>query len=188
MKEDGEGSTDATDAPDPRHSPLRPVPFIPHPSSIILALAASLPRVDLHTHTVVSDGTLTPTQLVQAAAHAKLVAIAVTDHDHVGGLSEARAAGARVGVEVVSGIELSCEHEGRELHLLGYLVDERDRAFLAKLEELRNRRDRRNAKILQKLGALGMRVAGADVAREAMGAGSVGRPAAFHGWIVPRPP
>ena len=133
-------------------------------------------RVDLHTHTLVSDGTLSPTQLVQAAAHAKLAAIAVTDHDHVGGISEARAAGARVGIEVITGIELSCEHDGRELHLLGYLVDEHDRAFLAKLETLRNRRDERNAKILQRLGALGVRVSGADIAREAKGAGSVGRP------------
>lgn len=127
--------------------------------------------IDLHTHTVVSDGTLSPTDLVALAARVGLAAIAVTDHDHVGAIAEARAAGARLGVEVVAGIELSVEHAAGELHLLGYLFDEHDAALLAALERLRMQRDARNARIVERLAELGMPVdLGAIVASASAGA------------------
>lgn len=132
---------------------------------------------DLHAHTVVSDGTLTPTELVEAAARAGLAGIAVTDHDHVGGIDEAREAGRRLGVEVVAGIELSLTHAVGDVHLLGYLFDPEDAVLLARLQELRAARERRAAGIVEKLARLGIAISMEDVAREASGSGrSIGRP------------
>ena len=137
-----------------------------------------VPRIDLHAHTTVSDGTLSPTQLVELAAREGLAALAVTDHDHVGALAEARRAGARLGVEIVAGIELSVTHPEGELHLLGYLFDDEDPALLRTLEELRNHRTGRAARIVVRLRALGVDVTMEDVAREARAeaGGSIGRP------------
>jgi predicted metal-dependent phosphoesterase TrpH len=135
-------------------------------------------RIDLHAHTTVSDGTLSPTQLVELAAREGLKALALTDHDHVGGLAEARIAGKRLGVEVVTGIELSVTHPSGEFHLLGYLFDEQDPALLRELEALRNHRAGRAAHIVQRLQAQGVPITLEDVAREAsaQAGGSVGRP------------
>lgn len=135
-------------------------------------------RVDLHAHTTVSDGTLSPTQLVELAARSGLVALAVTDHDHVGGIEEARRAGARLGVEIVPGIELSVTHSAGDVHVLGYLFDPQHPGLLAALEELRLHREGRAARIVEALQAHGVPVTMEDVAREAMASqgGSVGRP------------
>ena len=133
--------------------------------------------MDLHAHTVVSDGTLTPAQLVELAAARGLAALAVTDHDHVGGLAEARRAGERLGVEVVAGIELSVGHPAAgDVHLLGYLFDERDARLLASLEHFRAVRERRAVLIVERLRELGVEVTMEDVARAAPEAGSLGRP------------
>lgn len=76
--------------------------------------------LELHCHTTYSDGSLTPTQLVSLAAETGVGAIAITDHDTIGGWSEAMTAGNQLGVEIVPGIELSTVHNGRSLHILGY--------------------------------------------------------------------
>lgn len=131
--------------------------------------------VDLHAHTTVSDGTLSPTALVELAAKEGLAALAITDHDHVGGLAEARKAGARVGVEIVPGIELSVAHRSGDIHLLGYLIDDEHPALLAKLGELRAARATRASRIVDRLRELGVEVELADVERHAAG-GAVGRP------------
>ena len=75
---------------------------------------------DLHTHSLVSDGTTTPTQVVRAAAEAGLTGLALTDHDTGGGLDEAAAAAREVGVDLVPGVEISTSLRGRSVHLLGY--------------------------------------------------------------------
>ena len=77
-------------------------------------------RIDLHTHSRVSDGTDTPTMLVMKAFQAGLDVIALTDHDTFDGVAEAMEAGKRIGVRVLPGIEISCQHNGRAVHLLGY--------------------------------------------------------------------
>src|SRR5437660_10046721 len=76
-------------------------------------------RADLHVHTTHSDGTYTPAQVVELARRAGLAAVAVTDHDAVGGVAAARSAAGGDG-EVVAGVEITAEFRGRELHLLGY--------------------------------------------------------------------
>ena len=77
---------------------------------------------DLHTHTVHSDGSFTPTELVRAAKDKNLI-IALTDHNTVSGLSEFMAEAHRLGVEAVGGTELSCIYGGREFHLIGLFIE-----------------------------------------------------------------
>lgn len=134
-------------------------------------------RIDLHTHSWVSDGTDSPTRLVLNAQRARLDVIALTDHDTLAGLDEARAAGRRVGVRVLGGVELSAIQDGREVHLLGY-GPRRDNAELnAELERLRAGRRERLPKMLAKLAELGMPVTLDDVRAQAKDSQtSLGRP------------
>ena len=130
--------------------------------------------VDLHMHSTASDGSRTPADVVRAAAFAGLAAIALTDHDTVAGLAEAQVAGAELGVRIVNGVELSAVEGDAETHLLGLhlrdvLVIERE------LGALRDMRERRGQRIVEKLVALGVLVTFADVLAQASG-GAVGRP------------
>src|SRR5205807_6394943 len=86
-----------------------------------LARPATTGRADLHLHTTHSDGTYTPAEVVDLARRSGLAAIAVTDHDTTCGVAAARAA-AGTGLEVIAGVEVTAEHDGREVHLLGYFV------------------------------------------------------------------
>lgn len=111
--------------------------------------------IDLHTHSTESDGTLTPEALIQLAADTGLSAIALTDHDTVGGLEKAEATAKALGIELVPGIELSTDYNGTEVHMLGFYVDNTNSAFLAKLQEFIDSRNTRNEKmafLLQKEG------------------------------------
>src|ERR1700737_1084065 len=94
-------------------------------------------RADLHLHTTHSDGTYTPGELVDLARRSGLSAIAVTDHDTLAGIAPARAAAARFGLEVIAGVEISCEDELRELHLLAYFVALDDQPLNAALADVR---------------------------------------------------
>ncbi|HWS57693.1 MAG TPA: PHP domain-containing protein [Actinotalea sp.] len=103
-------------------------------------------RIDLHTHSVASDGTESPAQVVAAAARAGLDVVALTDHDTTSGWAEAVVAGAEHGVTVVRGVEMSCRAAGRSIHLLAYLPDPDDAGLLAEAERIRAaRRDRARA-------------------------------------------
>jgi predicted metal-dependent phosphoesterase TrpH len=130
--------------------------------------------VDLQTHTTASDGALPPAAVVEAAQHAGLHAIAITDHDTVDGLDEATAAGARLGVRVVPGVELSAHYGDDELHLLGLHLG--DRATMRDaLADLRQQRVRRAERIVATLNAHGIPVTMEAVRQEA-GDGAIGRP------------
>ena len=132
--------------------------------------------IDLHTHTTYSDGTLTPTELVEAAAAIGLSAVAVTDHDTVDGLPEALAAGARLGIRVVPGVEINLEHEQVTMDMLGYfLAGSPGEELGAELAELRLYRDERNERILARLRELGYPIGTADLTAVS-GDGAVGRP------------
>jgi predicted metal-dependent phosphoesterase TrpH len=132
--------------------------------------------IDLHTHTTFSDGSQSPTALVEEAAARGLAAVAVTDHDTVDGLPEALAAGERFGIDVIPGVEINCEHERITMDVLGYFLagvptDELRR----ELAELRAYRDERNARILERLAALDLPLDRDDLAAAAEN-GAVGRP------------
>lgn len=132
--------------------------------------------IDLHTHTRYSDGSLTPTEVVELAAREGLRAVAITDHDSIDGLEEALAAGERLGIEVVPGVELNLEHEQVTMDLLGYFFDRcPGDEMQAALAEMRSYRDERNARILARLAELGMPIDAAELAAIAEH-GAVGRP------------
>ncbi|MCZ8203675.1 PHP domain-containing protein [Gemmatimonas sp.] len=130
--------------------------------------------VDLQVHTTASDGALPPAAVVQAAADAALHAIAITDHDTVDGLPEAHAAGERLGVRIVPGVELSTHFEGEELHLLGlHLTDLH--AMADALADFRVQRVQRAERIVETLNAHGIPITMDAVLAEAAD-GAVGRP------------
>lgn len=131
--------------------------------------------VDLHTHTTCSDGTLSPSALVRMAREVGLQTLAITDHDSVDAIAAAAAESKSQGIELVPGVELSSEMEGRELHLLGYFVDAKDAAFVARLAELAGLRESRIRRIVERLSDLGIDLEFRRV-RELAGNGSIGRP------------
>src|SRR5690554_5743025 len=91
--------------------------------------------VDLHTHTIYSDGGLTPNQLVVEAKQASLAAIAVTDHDNTKAIEVATLKGQELGVEVIPGIEVTAYiDQTQDLHILGYFIDYRNRTLQKKIE------------------------------------------------------
>lgn len=135
---------------------------------------AGVAYVDLHTHTTASDGVLPAEQVVEAAAAAGLKAIAITDHDTVDGIAAAEAAGARLGVRIVPGVELSATVGDHEAHILAINVTRLDRVA-AHLSGLRDMRVGRGRLIVEKLNAIGVPVTFEEVLAAAAG-GAVGRP------------
>lgn len=131
-------------------------------------------RIDLHTHSTASDGTLTPTELMRAAREAGLSAIALTDHDTFDGLPEARAEAARQGIELIPGCELSLDYGGLPTHMLALFVDERPGRLVGELTRVMEARARRNEIMLEKLRTVGVHLRREDVERHATGV--VGRP------------
>ena len=136
--------------------------------------------VDLHLHSIFSDGVLTPTELVAEAASIGLRAIALADHDNADGIPEALAAGQKYGVEVVTAVELSVVwQELSDLHLLGYAFDHENEALQKALGEFRDFRAGRSERILAninlRLAAEGRQPLDfADVKKRA--GGTLGRP------------
>jgi len=128
---------------------------------------------DLHIHSNYSDGTLSPAEIVSAAVEAGLSAIAITDHDCVDGVQHALEA-ARDELEIIPGVELSTIHDGREVHILGLMVDVKNRALRQHLESTNAERRRRIHEISHRLTRLDIRIDPEEVLRIA-GRGSPGR-------------
>jgi hypothetical protein len=102
--------------------------------------------------------------------------IAVTDHDNVDGVAEAIEAGKEHGIEVIPGVELSSEHNGREVHVLGYFMDCTSPDFLEHLASFRVLRKTRAEKIVKKLNGLNVPLEMDDVLEQVSGNASIGRP------------
>jgi len=132
-------------------------------------------RLDLHLHTTHSDGSLPPSEVLALAHKAGVTALAITDHDITTGLPEALEAGARLGIEIIPGVEISSRFGDNELHILGYFLDWQDQAFNHKLARLRASRHERNPKIIERLRALGQDITYEEV-RQLAGTEAVGRP------------
>jgi predicted metal-dependent phosphoesterase TrpH len=133
-------------------------------------------RIDLHTHSSVSDGTDTPEELVRKAAAAGLDVVALTDHDTFDGLNAAVAEGQRIGVQVLRGMELSCSRGGDSVHLLAYGADPLNADLVAELALVRGGRKGRLTGVLMKLAELGVPVSEAEVMAQVGDSPSVGRP------------
>ena len=112
--------------------------------------------VDLHVHSNASDGTFSPSQVVELAKNAGLDAFALTDHDTTAGVPEALEKGRDLNIEVIPGIEVSSSFDGTEIHILGLFVNSDDPVLAAMLEKMRISRDRRNEKMLENLAADGI--------------------------------
>lgn len=155
------------------------------------------PLIDLHTHTTASDGSMTPAELVRHASRIGLAAVAITDHDTVNGVGEALLEGKKLGVEVIPGVEISVDFSKwdglfcssptelqpkdcqlpsfTEMHLLGYFPHGGYGFIQETLENLREKRDQRNPKIIGKLNEIGFDISMSEVNTPTAG-GIIGRP------------
>jgi len=134
-------------------------------------------KIDLHIHTSYSDGIDSPKKVVEKALKIGLSAIAITDHDTTDGIDEAIRWGSKFGIEIVPGVELSCEglnDVGEEIHILGYFINWDDAYFQDKLRIFRIARERRARHILDKLYHLGIKLSEERLFQIA-GPGSIGR-------------
>ncbi|GAB4164158.1 MAG: PHP domain-containing protein [Geothermobacteraceae bacterium] len=111
-------------------------------------------RIDLHLHSTCSDGLRTPEEVVALAAQRHVAAIALADHDNVDGIDAALAAGQRLGVEVISGVELSVIwRDIEDVHLLGYGFDQHHAGLVEALRGFRDFRETRNERIVERVNA-----------------------------------
>lgn len=107
--------------------------------------------IDLHVHSTASDGTCSPTELVELAIRQGLAAFALTDHDSIDGIEEALKAAAQTDLEVIPGVELSTEYNGTEIHVVGLYIDYHNEPFIEHLKNFQDCRDNRNLKMIEKL-------------------------------------
>ena len=122
-----------------------------------IAQGTSRGRCDLHVHTTASDGAYAPAEVVDLALRSGLTAISITDHDTTVGIAAARRA-APPGLETISGVEITAEHEGREVHLLGYFIRLDDLPLGAALARLRRGRIERFFAMISLLARSGVHV------------------------------
>jgi predicted metal-dependent phosphoesterase TrpH len=133
-------------------------------------------RIDLHLHTTASDGHYAPAVLVARAAAAGIRILSVTDHDTTAAWSEASRAAAAHGVSFVPGIEITSVHHGRDIHVLGYYLDDGAPGFQGFLERQRSDRLRRLLAMRERLHRLGMTIELPDLAGASPQGRSFGRP------------
>ena len=133
-------------------------------------------RIDLHTHSVASDGTQTPAELVEAAAQAGLDVVALTDHDTAGGWAEAEATAEVTGISLVRGMEISTRLHGRGVHLLAYLPDPTYPPLVEALDLILAGRNARVPAIVERLREVGVDITEDDVRRVAGASAAAGRP------------
>lgn len=113
-------------------------------------------RIDLHTHSTASDGSMSPAELVRHAMNAGLRAVALTDHDTTDGLAEARLEAENIGIELVCGVELAAWQDKTELHIVGLDVDDTQPEFLAAMKEMQQIREERNRRMIALMSDAGV--------------------------------
>ncbi|MDF1479533.1 PHP domain-containing protein [Leifsonia sp. H3M29-4] len=131
--------------------------------------------IDLHTHSAVSDGTETPTQLIRSAVEAGLGTIAITDHDSTAGWAEAFAAADGTGLTVIPGMELSTNYGPASVHMLAYLFDPLDAEIVAETARIRDGRLHRAERIVERI-ARDYELSWDDVLAESSDGTTLGRP------------
>jgi predicted metal-dependent phosphoesterase TrpH len=142
---------------------------------MLTAPASARRYVDLHIHTIHSDGTSSVKEVIETASRKGLAAIAITDHDCIDAYPHAVDLGSQVGVEVIPGLELSSEVEGTDLHILGYFIDTANPILNRRLTEMKDARYVRARKIVENLNAQGIDLRFETVLAVA-GVGAIGRP------------
>lgn len=126
-------------------------------------------EVDLHIHTTASDGTFSPTEVIKKAMELNLKAIAITDHDNVDGLAEANKFAKENNFELINGIEFSCNIDEKEVHILGYFLNLKDKLFLERIDKLLETRNERNKKMIEKLNNNGIIINIENILKESGG-------------------
>lgn len=125
-------------------------------------------RIDLHTHSLCSDGAQVPADVVRTAAEAGLAAIALSDHDCIDGVQEAMDAGKALGVEVIPAVELSAQSD-TELHILGYFIDIHNKKLQDMMAYALQVRDERQEEVCRKLNEQGFDITMDELRKEANG-------------------
>lgn len=131
--------------------------------------------IDLHTHSVYSDGSATPLELVELSVKQGVTALALTDHDTMAGVEETMQLGLEQNLTVLAGVEISAMHDKQSIHLLGYGIDPTDSTFSEWLTQLQAGREERNHKILRSLQEFGLEITDKDL-QQISGTGLAGRP------------
>lgn len=106
-------------------------------------------KIDLHTHSTYSDGTLTPKELIEYAKVKSLSAVALTDHDTIDGLEEAEVTAKELGIELVNGVEISIGLKSNEFHILGLMFDRNSKILQNTLKQMQNERQERNIEMIK---------------------------------------
>lgn len=132
-------------------------------------------KADLHIHTTASDGALTPSEVVQSAVNSSLDAIAITDHDTIAGIQEAKKKAMETGVQVITGVEISTLFQNKECHLLAYAFEEEDAGLVGLLKLQKKRRIQRVQNIISRLNEKGIDISFNEIFGEA-GQAVIGRP------------
>lgn len=132
-------------------------------------------KIDLHMHTLYSDGQHSPEELIGKVKEARIDLISITDHDTVDGIEESIEIGKKYGVEVISGLEISSDIRDREVHILAYFIDPNNKELEEYLKFFRAERIKRAQRIAEKLNALGLEINLADIMKIAQNS-AVGRP------------
>ena len=130
---------------------------------------------DFHMHSTASDGSWSPTEVIERAGELRIATVSLTDHDTVAGVAEAMEAGVRYGVEVIPGCEFSTMWRGRDIHVLGLFIDSEHSGILEFGEKLRVNRFERATKIVEKLEHMGAAINFEMMLSDANGA-LLGRP------------
>lgn len=130
--------------------------------------------IDLHVHTNYSDGSLSPKEVVELARKAGFTAIGIADHDEVGGVTEAIWAGHSHNIEIVPAVELTSSSNGKEIHLLGYLIDHHNQELRENLKHFRYNRFKRMEKMIHVLRKFDLNIT-LEAVRRIAGHGSLGR-------------
>lgn len=139
-------------------------------------------KADLHTHTNLSDGFFSPSELIEKAKKAGLDTISITDHDSVRNIEDSIQYGKENDIEVIPGVEISTDIEDKEIHLLGYFLNYKNRELKKYLSFFRDERLHRAKRIVAKLKKLGLNISIDDVLEQARSS-AVGRPHIAHALI-----
>lgn len=132
-------------------------------------------KTELHTHTTCSDGVLTPLELLKKSAEHSISYLSITDHDSTDGYTQVQSVAAEYEITLISGVEISCCEDGKDIHLLGYGFDATNDELQKQLHTIRNQRVERAHLMLEKLRMLDVEVSMEEVLLHAKG-GSIGRP------------
>lgn len=125
--------------------------------------------IDLHTHSLFSDGTLTPEEIISYAKKLNLSAVALTDHDTTEGIEEFLLAGTKYNIEAIPAIELSASYNGNEIHIVGLFINKNSIALKELISYVAKKRIERNIKMTEKLSKLGLKISYDELSENAKG-------------------